>query len=107
MIAQGVHRRAQEIRGVHARNLHRILKRKKEPLANALLRTEFEQILAVVSHRAVGDIVSLATSEHLSQCAFAAAVGAHDGVYFAGVNRQINPFQDRLALHPGLQIFDL
>ena len=107
MLAQGIYSGTQEIRGVHTGYFHRILEREKEPLAHALLRTEVEQILAVVTHRTVGDLVAFATGKHLGQRAFAAAVGAHDGVHFAGVNRQINPFQDRLALHPGLQIFDL
>ena len=55
---------------------------------------------------AAGDVVAIAAGQHLRERAFAAAVRPHDGVHFAGVDGQVDPFEDFLAVHAGMQIFD-
>ena len=57
-------------------------------------------------HFAAGDVVAVAAGEDGGQRALAAAVRAHDGVDFAGVDGQVDAFEDLLALHAGAEVFD-
>jgi hypothetical protein len=44
--------------------------------------------------------------EHVRQCRLARAVGSHDGVHFARVDREIETLQNLFPIDAGVQIFD-
>ena len=53
-----------------------------------------EQFLAVVDHLARGHLVGFAAHENLAERALAAAVGAHDRMHLAAIDREIDAFED-------------
>ena len=106
LLADFVERGLEKIGAVHAGNLDRVLEGEEQSFARAFLRVEVEQVLAVVNHLAAGHVVTVAPGQHGGQRAFAAAVRAHDGVDFAGGNREVDAFQDFPSPTAGVQIFD-
>src|SRR3546814_2933151 len=58
-------------------------------------------------HRAVGGLIAFTTRQHVGEGGLARAVGAHHGVHLAGLNCQVDPVQDRLAVDGGVQVLDL
>ena len=65
-----------------------------------------EQILAVVRHRAAGDLVRRIARQHLRERALARAVRAHDRVDFAGVHGEVDALEDRLIADAGFEVFN-
>ena len=98
VLADFVERGLEKIGAVHAGNLDRILEREEQAFARAFLGIEVEQILAVVNHLAAGHVVTVAAGQHGGERAFAAAVRAHDGVDFAGVDGEADALEDLFAL---------
>src|SRR5207245_8606506 len=52
------------------------------------------------------DLVRLAPGQHLCQRALARAIGAHDGVDLAGVDSQVDAFEDFVSTDSYVQILD-
>lgn len=92
--AVGVDGGTEELRGVDAREFHRILEGEKQAAARAFVGFQLQQVGAVQRGLAVGDGVAIAPRQRIAQRAFAGAVGAHDGVDFARVDREGEAFQD-------------
>ena len=106
MLADFVERGLQKVGAVHAGNLDRILEREKDAFARAFLGIEVEQVLAAVKHFAAGDVVAVASGQDRGERALAAAVRPHDGVDFAGVDGEVDAFEDLFALDAGAEVFD-
>ena len=106
MLADFVERGLEEIGAVHAGNFDRILEREKHPFARAFLGIEVEQILAVVKHFAAGDVIAVAAGEHRGERALAAAIRPHDRMDFAGIDGEVDAFENLFALHTGAEVFD-
>ena len=58
------------------------------------------------SDLALGHLVGVAAGEDAGQRALAGAVGPHDGVDLAGVDREVDAAEDFLVVHAGVQILD-
>jgi hypothetical protein len=106
-LALRVQRGAQEIGVVDARDLDRILEREEQPERSARLGLELEQVPALELHRARGDLVALATGQHVAQRGLAGAVRTHDRVHLARVHREREALQDFLARDPDMEVVDL
>ena len=87
-------------------NLDRILKGQKHAFAGGLFRLHVQQIFAVEEHFALGHVVGFAARQHLRQRALARSVRAHDGMHFAGIDRQVNALENFVAIDLGVQILD-
>ena len=106
MPAPGVQGGLQEIGIVDAGDLHRILKGEEHAFPRAFLRCHLEKVLAVVEDFPVGDLVAVATSQHVGEGALAGTVGSHDGVHFTGLHFQIETTDDFFAVNADVQILD-
>ena len=95
---------AQEVSAVDTGNFDRVLEGEKNSGAGALFRLHGQQVGALEEDGAAGDLVFGAAGEDLGQRAFAAAVGSHDGMDLARLERQAQVFENRLALHARRQI---
>ncbi len=82
-LAALVQGRAQEVEVAHAGDLHRVLEGEEDAFPGALLRCQFQQVLAVVGHGAFRHFVFLPACQYVGQGAFAGAIGAHDGVHLS------------------------
>ena len=78
-----VQRRPKEVEVAHAGDLHRVLEGEEDAFPGALLRCQFQQVLAVVGHGAFRHFVFLPACQYVGQGAFAGAIGAHDGVHLS------------------------
>ena len=87
-------------------NLDRILEGQEDAFAGALLGVHVEQVLAAVDDFAAGDLVAVAPGEDAGQRALAGAVRPHDGVDFAGVDGEVDAFEDLPALDAGGEVSD-
>ena len=106
-LAHRIHGGLEKLHIAYAGNLHRVLKGQKYAAAGALLGLHIQQILAVEGDPAAGHRIAGVAGENMPQGALARAVGAHNGVHFAGLDRQVQTAQDFLALDLGVQVFDL
>ncbi len=104
--ADGVERGLEEVHVADAGDFDGILEGEEDAFAGAVFGREFEQVFAVVGDAAAGNDVELAAGQHLGQRAFAAAVGAHDGVDFTGVHGEVDALQNFTIANFGVQIFD-
>src|SRR3546814_779267 len=91
----------------HAGDFDRVLEGQEDALAGTLLRRHLQQVLALVEHLALGCLVALAAGQHIGEGGLAGAVGPHEGVHLAGLHRQVDALQDRLAADGGVQVLDL
>jgi len=107
VLALRVERRFQEVDVGDAGNLDRVLKSQENAFARALLGSEGEQVAAEVKDLAGVDTVIFAPGKHLRERALARTVRAHDGVYFAGADLEVDAAQDALVVDADLQIADL
>ena len=107
MLADRVHRRAQEVGVGDAADRHRVLKSQERPGACPLFGLHRQQVVAVVADGAPRDRVGRMARQDLSERALAGAVRAHDGVYLAGVDAQRDPAQDFLPLGGSVEVGDL
>ena len=107
VLADRVHRGAQEVGVGDAADGDRVLKRQEDPLPGPGLRGHGQEVLPLVQHGARGHGVGGVSREHLSERALARAVGAHDRVHFADVHREVHAAQDLAALHRRVQVLDL
>ena len=106
-LALGVERAAQEVGVVHARDLDRILERQKNAERGAFLGLQCQQILSLERHRTFADLVTIAAGDDVAERGFAGAVRTHDGVDFAGLHVQREPFEDGFAGDTGVEVVDL
>ena len=106
ILALRIERRLQEVEGGDAGNLQRILEGEKDALGGALVRLQGEHVLAFEQHLALGDRVVGLAGEHMGERRFARAVGAHDGVHLALLDRQIETVEDLLAVDLDVQVLD-
>src|SRR6185437_7989443 len=79
----------------------------EDAITGAFVRVHVEEILAVVGDLARGDLVFGMPGQRAGQRALARSVRTHDGVHFAGVDMQIDPFEDLFALGLDLEILDI
>ena len=106
MLADFIQRRLQKIGAVHPRDLDRILEREEQPLPCPVFRVQLQQVLAVIDHPARRHLVAVPARQDRRQRALAAAVRAHDGVDFAGIDPQVDAFENLFALHPGGEVLN-
>ena len=106
MPAAGVDRGLEEGGTPHARNLDRVLEGEEDAGERPFLDAHGQQVRAPPGYRAAGHRVALAAGDHVGQRALAGAVGPHDRVHLALVQRQVEAVQDRLAVGGRVQVFD-
>jgi len=82
------------------------LEGEEHTFAGALFRREFQQVFSLEDDRTLRHFVRAATGQHLGERALARAVGAHDGVDLAGLNREVDALENFLAGDDGVQITD-
>ena len=87
-----------------AGDFHRILEGQEQARLGALFGLQLCQALALKQGFAASDGVVVTTGKHVGQGRFAGAVGAHDGVYLARFNGQVQALENRLVRHGGVQI---
>src|SRR6185436_18719959 len=85
--------RLEKISRADTGDFHGILKGQKDSFPRAQLRTERQQIPALVRHPAAGNLVVLPPGQDVRQRALAGAVGAHNRMYFAGTDMQVDAAQ--------------
>jgi len=90
--ADGVQRGLEEIHVADAGDFHGILESEENAGLGALFGVEFEQVFAVIGDGTFGYGVELTAGQDLRQRALAGAVGAHDGVDFAGIDGEVDAF---------------
>src|SRR5262249_19996653 len=106
VLADGVDGGAQEVVVSDAGDLDGILEGEEDALAGALLGVHVQQVLALVKDFAHGDGKGVAAGEDTGQGALAGAVGPHDGVDLAGVDREVDAAEDFFVLDAGVQVLD-
>ena len=74
--------------------------------ASPFFGLELEEVLTLVDHLAVGDLVGLVTREHLSERALSRAVWTHDRVNFTGLDLEIDALEDRRAFDGCVEVLD-
>src|SRR5664280_563498 len=93
-------RRAQEVQVAHPGDLHRVLEGEEEAGRGTVLGRQGEQVLVLEADRA-------AAGKHVGEGALARAVRAHDGVYFARRNFEVDSPEDLVVTDPGVEVLDL
>ena len=91
--ANGVHRRLEELPRADAGQLHRVLHGEEHAGAGAVFGEPLDDVFAIVEYLAVRNGVLRASGDDVGERAFAGAVGPHDGVDFAGGDRQADAFE--------------
>ena len=74
--------------------------------AGAFVGRHVEQILALVEDLAAGHLVTGMARQRARQRALPGAVGPHDGVDFAPVDREVDAAEDLLVLGADFEISD-
>ena len=94
-LADGVEGGLEEVHVADAGDFDGILEGEEDAVAGALFGGQVEEILAFdrVTSPPVTSI-DVAAGEDLGERAFAGAVGAHDGVDFAGVDGEVDALQN-------------
>ena len=95
---------AKKVSAVDAGNFHRILEGEEDSGAGAILGLHGQEVGALEEDGAGGDLVFAAAGEDLGEGAFAAAVGTHDGVDLAHLEREVEVLENGLAIHARRQI---
>ena len=68
---------------------------------------ELEQVAAFVRDRALRHLERFVPRQHLGERALAAAITTHHGMDLTGADGEVHTLEDRLVLHPGMEIADL
>ncbi len=101
----------QEVRHRDTGDLDGVLHGQEEAGTGALVDAHREDVVAVERDGAGGHLVLGVAREGVGEGRLAGAVGAHDGVRLAGVDREVDTAQDRLGAFLGLdadvQVLDL
>ncbi len=97
-LALGVHGGAQEGHVTHTRNFDRILERKEQTGGGALFGLHLQQVLTGQRGRAVRDLIAVLARQDIGQGRFTGPVRAHDCVHLAGLDGQVDTFEDLLIL---------
>ncbi|MCY1242958.1 hypothetical protein D9M72_559580 [compost metagenome] len=101
----------QEVGHADAGDLHRVLHGQEQAGAGALVHGHGQDIFAIQRDGAAGDVVARVAGNGRRQRGLARAVGAHDGVGFAGPDGQADALQDLLGallrLNADVQVLDL
>src|SRR5664280_2260072 len=101
-----IERHAQEVQVAHPGDLHRVLEGEEEAGRGTVLGRQGEQVLVLEADRA-GDAVGLVAGKHVGEGALARAVRAHDGVYFARRNFEVDSPEDLVVTDLGVEVLDL
>src|ERR1035438_2208904 len=104
--AQRVERRAQEVQVAHPGDLHRVLEGQEHTGRGPVLGRQGEQVPALEEDLA-GDVVGLMAGHHVGEGALARAVRAHDGVYLARCDFEVDPPEDLVVADLGVEVLDL
>ena len=102
--AHGFQSRFEKFHVGDAGDFHRVLEGQKQAGLGALFRFQVRQAVAFEKGFAAGDCVIVTTRQYVGQSGFAGAIGAHDGVYLARFNGQVQALENRLVRHGGVQI---
>jgi len=100
-------RGVEEVVEADAGQLDRVLQREEEAVGGALVGRQPEQLLAVDGDRPAGDDVVVAAHQHVRKGRLPRAVRSHERVDLARTDLEVDPAQDLLARHRGVQIRDL
>src|SRR5262249_40749255 len=98
MAANGVDGCTEEIQIAYARNLDRVLKRKKDALSRPDLRRHAKNVTSVKGQFIGHSLVNIAACQNLGECALTGTVRAHDRVNLAGTSVEVQPAKDRLSV---------
>ena len=94
MLADGVQGDLEEVARAYSGDLDRVLKGHEDPFTGPHLGGHLQEVLALVDYLTLGYLVGVPSSQHLSQGALARPVGAHDRMHLAGLDGQIDAFED-------------
>ena len=72
-----------------------------------LLGGRGEQVVPLVEHGSVGDVVPGPAGEHVGERALPGAVGAHDGVHLSSPHGQVEAAQNVFVPGPDVEVSDL
>ena len=107
VLAFGVEAGFEELPGADAGEFYGVLEGEEYAQAGADFGVEGEEVLAVVDGLAGGDGVVGASGEDVGEGAFAGAVGAHNGVDFAGADLEVDAVEDGEVAGGGVEVLDL
>lgn len=103
VLAAAGHGELHEVSHAHPRYLHRVLEPEEYPRTGTLLDIHLQQVLSVILRRTGRHFETRAAGYHRSERALAGTVRSHDGVYFAGIHREVDAAQYLLALYRGME----
>ena len=83
------------------------MKSEEQPFARAFFGIEVEKVLTEAAHATVGDNIVVVAGEHLCKSTLARAIGAHDGMYLTGVNRERQPVKNVSVPDANFEVFDV
>ena len=106
VLADGVQRVLQKIEVRHTRDLDGVLKRKEETFSGAHFGRHGEEVVPLVEHLALSDLVSGSSVEDVRQRALARAVRAHDRVDLSRVHREIHTAENLSASDLHMEVRD-
>jgi len=107
VLAPGVEGSAQELEVADAGDFDRVLEGEEEAGEGAFFHFQVEQVYTVEQDFACGDFEGVVAGEDLGQGAFAGAVGAHDGVDFAGFYLEVDALEYGGAFYGGMEVLML
>ena len=85
----------------HPRNFHRVLETEEQTFVGTVFGRECQEVFAVKFHFATGHSVGRVAGEHCAERTLARAVRTHNGVNFTRLHREVDAFQNLLALNRG------
>ena len=88
-------------------NRHRVLEGEEEAGVRALVRLGLRDVLALEEDRALGDLVAGVPEQRVRERRLAGAVGAHQRVDLAVVDRQVDAAQDLAIVGAHVKVSDL
>ena len=106
VLAFRVERGLEKVGVVNARNLDRVLEAQENAVASTFFGFEFQQVLTLEGDGTARDFVVLVARNDLRQRTLTGAVGAHDGMHLAGVNRQGQTAEDFTVADATLKVLD-
>src|SRR6266852_6772933 len=104
MLAERIHRGAQEVGIGDAADRHRVLEGQEYPLPPPLLWLEPQEVFAEITHGPGGNLIGRVAGQHLSEGALPGAVRPHDGVDLAHADPEVDSLEDLVALHGRVEV---
>jgi len=107
LLALRVERLAQELQIGDAGDLDGILEAQEQAGGGALVRRHVEQVGAVEGGRALGHLIAGPAAERVGERRLARAIGAHDRMDLARIDRERDALEDRLAGGFGVEVLNV